>query len=183
MLTQTELKELIHYNPETGVFVWQPRARKWFESDRIWKAWNTRRAFRIAGYNALYQSIRINKKIYPAHRLAWLYVHGYLPEQVDHVKGETRDNRIVALEAADNASNHRNMKRQTRNTSGVTGVYFSNRKWLAQICYRGKRLHLGSFWNPDDAIAARKAAEVRFGFHENHGRVMKGRSGFSRHVR
>lgn len=89
-------------------------------------------------------------------------------EHVDHINGDTLDNRKSNLRNVDRSENQRNMSKSRANKSGVTGVFWSNRdkRWVATI----STTRLGSFINFDDAVAARKEAEVAHGFHSNHGR-------------
>ena len=83
MISQSELKKLLHYNPETGSFMW------------IVNGLN-RRAGREAGNvcpSHGYVRIGINRKLYKAHHLAYLYMTGELVESVDHRNGIRHDNR------------------------------------------------------------------------------------------
>lgn len=111
---------------------------------------------------------------YLAHRLAWFLYYGVEPiGQIDHINQNKTDNRIVNLRCVSNRENHRNMPIQKNNKSGLMGVHFSKlkRKWVSYIKVDGKRIHIGSFSGFFDACCARKSAEVKFGFHLNHGRV------------
>jgi len=94
------------------------------------------------------------------------------PDQIDHVNGVRTDNRIENLRSVTHAENGRNQAIPRNNTSGVMGVARRTRgkKWHAQIKVGGKQIHLGSFDDKDEAIAARAAADIEHGFHENHGR-------------
>ena len=113
MITQKELKDLLHYDPETGVFTW-------LKSGKGRKANGETR-----GLTNGYFTIRINWRQYKAHRLAWLYVYGVWPKgQIDHINHNTTDNRIANLREVTNQENHRNMSLSKNNTSGVTGVYW-----------------------------------------------------------
>ena len=120
-----------------------------------------------------YVSTEINGKFYRVHRLIFLYHHGYFPEQTDHINGIRDDNRISNLRDVSNQENHKNQKMYCTNTSGHMGVYWykRNKKWGAQIPVDGKGISLGLFTNKQDAITARKAGEIQYGFHENHGRT------------
>jgi len=68
---------------------------------------------------------------------------------------------------------------QNNNTSGVTGVYWNkrDRKWQAMIKVNNKQIHLGYFEGKTEAITARKIAEIKYGFHPNHGKQPAGLQG------
>jgi hypothetical protein len=164
-LTQELLQSLLSYNPETGEFTWLVRRGRC-------------PAGKIAGCltrNAdgkVYLRIRIDGKKYLAHRLVWLYSYGAWPEnQIDHIDQDSLNNRLSNLRDVSNAENHKNQKTYKNNSSGVTGVCFRNdmQKWMAQIKVNGKDIYLGLFDLKVDAITARKNADVKYGFHPNHG--------------
>ena len=175
-LSIDRLNELLDYDPVTGKLVWKRRARSEFSSDRICNSWNAKHA----GKEALttpsdhgYLTGRVNGRPLRAHRVIWAMVHGYWPDEVDHENGIKCDNRISNLRDVDSLTNSQNCSKRTDNTSGVTGVSFNkaDRKWRAYISVRGKVRSLGFFDEIDDAVSARKRAEVEFGYHENHGRM------------
>lgn len=93
-------------------------------------------------------------------------------EQIDHINHIRTDNRIVNLRKASNTENSRNASIGSNNTSGAVGVWFEKRRnaWVAEIKVDRRKIHIGQFDTFDAAVAARKAAEVEFGFHENHGK-------------
>lgn len=174
-LTQDRLKELLHYDPETGLFTWLPRGRKCFNSDKSHRAWNAKNANRIAGNTAGrgYCTIRHYAKNYAAHRLAFLYMTGEFPaHEVDHINGSYADNRWCNLRVVTHAENCRNAKRNTLNTSGHTGVSWHKRqrRWCAYIHANGKLNYIGCFTSVELALLARKQAELDFEYHYNHGR-------------
>jgi hypothetical protein len=155
MLTQDRLKEILAYDPETGVFQWETSPNSQV------------RAGDFAGYTRPdngYSIIIIDRKRYYAHRLAWFYVHGEWPLEIDHINRVRNDNRIENLREADRSINSRN--RRTTASSGYTGVYYSKlrKKWLASIKVGGKRKHLGVYDNPEDANVARKKHEREIGW-------------------
>ena len=85
------------------------------------------------------------------------------------------NNRIDNLRDVDHVTNGRNQRTPTNNTSGVCGVYQDRRrgkegKWIARIKVDYKAIHLGSFDTLEAASSTRKEAEIKYGFHENHGR-------------
>lgn len=113
---------------------------------------------------------------YPLHRVIWLMVHGSFPDSdTDHENGTQTDNRLSNLRACFHAENGKNRKRNSNNRSGAMGVYWHKliQKWCAKIKVNGRDKHLGSFTNKVDAIAARAAADIRYGYHYNHGRGRK----------
>jgi hypothetical protein len=163
MVTQARLKELFDYNPETGLFT------------RNISHTNSVKVGDIAGCKGKrgYWDIRVDGKNLKAHRLAWLYMYGELPEEfIDHIDHNKINNRISNLRCASRTENQRNLGMRSDNTSGITGVTWHSQrgKWLAQIWVNGKKVHLGVFLSIDDAARARKDAEIKYSFHENHGK-------------
>lgn len=163
MITQERLKELFYYNPQFGIFV-----RKVSTSTNA-------KVGDIAGHLNVNGYIRmsVDCKAYQAHRLVFLYMNGEFPEhQVDHIKGVRADNRWSQLTAATDTENQKNAKKRIDNTSGITGIYWhkSRKKWMPRISIDGKQRHLGRFTDFFEACCIRKSAELKHGYHENHGR-------------
>ena len=125
-----------------------------------------------SGNSGGYILIRFLGKKEKAHRLAFYYVLGYCPEEVDHINHIRSDNRWVNLRPVNRKINQKNKSKYKNNTSGTTGVFWNkkNKKWVAKIFINKKWLQLGAFNNKQDAITARKTAEITHGFHENHGK-------------
>lgn len=152
MLTKTRLHELLYYSQETGLFTWIKSA-------------GTRAVIgKEAGGadNSGYTRIMIDKVFYFAHRLAFLYVDGYLPENdVDHINGHKMDNRWENLRHVSRACNMQNSKVSNSNTSGFTGVSFNKTrgKWYARMYVNNKCLCLGSYDSPHEAALARITCE------------------------
>lgn len=98
----------------------------------------------------------ISKK-YAAHRLAYLYVNGTLPEQIDHIDGNRTNNRIENLRPSNNYLNSKNRRKRNDNSSGFTGVnyHIGHKMWVARINVNGKRITIGEFKEKEDAISAR----------------------------
>jgi len=120
-----------------------------------------------------YEHVSIFGALYYAHRVSWAIYYGKWPKgHIDHEQGDRSDNRISKMRNVTQVENAQNMKRFCTNTSGVTGVTWDKAvdKWAAQIKVNYVTKNLGRFTNKSDAIAARKAAEVKYGFHPNHGR-------------
>lgn len=170
------LHEFFDLNTTEGSMLWKQRGRKWFKSDRDWKAWNSLYAGRPAfstSNNWGYPRTRIFTKAFLAHRVVWAMTYGNWPSgQIDHINGDKTDNRIENLRIVTSRENHKNMPERADNTSGVKGVYWHKQrsKWHAEIIADGQKRSLGLFDKLEDAAAARKEAEREHGFHPNHGR-------------
>lgn len=137
-ITIGRLKELIRYDPETGVFVWLKT-----NSNR---APAGSRAGRDNGNG--YRRIMLDGRTYYEHHLAWFYIHEAWPEfEIDHQDGERSNNRISNLRPATHAQNGQNQPLRSTNTSGMHGVSWSkpHSKWTAYIWAGGKKKHLGLF--------------------------------------
>lgn len=176
------LRRLLQYQPDTGQLVWLPRDPMWFSPVHPWthKIWNKRwagvRAFTaIKKPNDPKQQYYVGAVLnvnYRACRVAWAIHHGEWPQyDVDHVNGNTLDDRIENLRDVPNAINHRNEAMSRNNTSGHNGVYWDRQtgKWRALIKVGFKSICLGRHVNFADAVAARKAADIRYGFTDRHG--------------
>ncbi len=154
-ITQTELKKLLHYDPNTGVFRWMSKAAKNVVIGTVAGSFHSRG----------YQCIRLRKKDYLGHRLAWLYTHGFFPPQgVDHINGVQGDNRITNLRVAGQGENLQNQRvPPAHNTSGFLGVSFhkQHRRWRAHIKMNRKYIHLGYFSTPQEAHQAYLKAKRR----------------------
>lgn len=170
------LRSVVTYNPKSGLFRWLHRPFDEFPDIRSARIWNARYkgkpAFE-ADRNG-YLAGKVDGVQYATHRLAWLYVNGCFPEdEIDHINGDRKDNRIANLRAVSRLENARNLKRYKSNSSGVQGVsrWPGKDLWRANIYYKGKHVHLGSFPTIEAAAAARREAESFYGFHLNHGRA------------
>lgn len=109
-----------------------------------------------------YLQIGIEGKAFLAHRLVWLYHHGYWPEnQVDHIDRDKLNNMIDNLREVSQSCNLRNTGNRSTNTSGVKGVHWSSgrRKWKVQISVSGSLVYLGIYQDFTEAVAHRLAAE------------------------
>jgi hypothetical protein len=163
MITRERLLERLDYNPETGVFTWKAKpVASWVD-----RRWNNRYAGQHAGYvNTMgYVAINIAKTMYLAHRLAWLYVHGELPDsELDHIDRNPSNNSISNLRQADRRTNNYNKGKQSNNTSGVKGATWNKAKgkWQVNIAYNGKNTYVGRFDTLEDAASAYEAAARRF---------------------
>lgn len=156
MITYERLREVLDYDEETGVFTWK-----------------VRNGFKMSGMEAGtinhdgYKRIAIDKRHYMAHRLAWLYIHGYFPEhEIDHIDRDPSNNKINNLRESSRSCNCSNRNVRSDSSSGVTGVLFrkDNGMWTSNIVILGKRTHLGQFKTKLNAAKARYMAELDSGF-------------------
>ncbi len=115
-----------------------------------------------------YKSIHIGGKRILTHRAIFIYHNGEIPKNyvIDHINGEPLDNRIENLRAVSKSQNNQNSKINVANTSGTIGVSFqkASQKWKSSIKLKGKDKYLGYFTDKDDAIKARKDAEIKYNF-------------------
>jgi hypothetical protein len=153
-LTALRLRELLDYDPDTGVFIRRVGVKGYSAGS-------------VAGcVNKLgYVQVRIDGTMYYAHRLAYLYMTGEWPaEQIDHRDTVRTNNAWANLRAATSSQNKMNSRRRRDNSSGVKGVMFDKSRgmWRAEIEHRGRRLHLGRFSSKSDAAKARRAAEIKY---------------------
>lgn len=173
--TQRKLKTLFSYNPDDGSLFWNGRPRSHFKCDQAFKAWNSKyknkKITSVCGRG--YVRVCIDYKRYKAHRIIWKMITGNDPEfEIDHINGIRTDNRRINLRSATSSENKRNQKLRKDNTSSVVGVSYLARekKWHAQVSIFGRHISLGNHSSFDAAVKARKRVEVKYGFHENHGR-------------
>lgn len=169
--SQEVLRQLLDYDPETGVLRWKERDGSWFPSTRIARGWNAKYAGAAAGRvseSTGYVQLTLFGCSRMAHRLIWKMEIGDDPDEVDHVDGDRSRNAWVNLRNVDRSTNQRNAKRRSDNSSGTVGVFWhrARQKWCARI--RGR--YIGVYENYGDAVAARRSAELDDKFHANHGR-------------
>ena len=175
VMTQKYLHECLDYDLDSGEFMWLERPRRHFKNKQAWSSFNTRFARKLTGTTLIkgYPYVRIDGKMYALHRLAFLYVWGWMPKEVDHVNQLRGDNSWDNLRPVTRLENTKNARLPKNNRSGYIGVskMTGRNKWRAQIGVNGKTLNLGHFDDIKDAIRARKIAEGHFGFHGNHGNI------------
>jgi hypothetical protein len=151
MLTAARLRELLHYDPETGIFTHIARRQSVVVGT-------------VAGNNAPngYRKHKIEGRSYTGHRLAWLYLHGDWPVgDVDHINGIRHDNRIANLRDVSRKTNRENM-RVAHGAVGLLGVSIKGKKFRADIGVDNKNVMLGIFDTPEEAHAAYVHAKRQF---------------------
>ena len=147
MITQDNLKEILLYDPKTGVWIWNHSGK-------------------VAGnvQKNGYRYIKIHKKLYQSSRLAHLYMTGNEPEHIiDHINGLTNDDRWENLREATLSQNQFNRRIGQNNKSGIKGVFWDKRsqRWVARLRKHGKTIYTGFFVDKNDAIAARIQSEIK----------------------
>jgi hypothetical protein len=156
MVTAERLREVLSYDPMTGVFVWKTPTGRRIRVGSVAGTVNPDTGYRI---------ITIDRRMYPAHRLAWLYEHGqWPPSALDHKNRIRDDNRMANLRPATRSQNRANSA-TVRNKSGFKGaVAYGKRHWQARIVIDGKSRNLGVFDTPAKAHAAYvSCAKAHFG--------------------
>lgn len=167
-LTQSRLKELLHYDPETGIFTHlTSRARgRYLVGQTV-----------NVNHSAGYRQVVLDKRHYYAHHLAFLYMTGVLPEyEVDHINGDRADNRWANLRDIVRRENTHNLGGpRTDNKSGFLGVSWHKpmKSWQARLYVNGVCHRLGYYRSPEVAHAAYLKAKDEL--HPTHMRLRNGR--------
>lgn len=148
-VTVERLRDLLNYDPETGVFTWRiGRKGRGCAAGAV--------AGRVRDHDG-YCRLGIDGERYFAHQLAWLHVHGeWANSDLDHINGQPDDNRIANLRIATGSENLANARRPCHNTSGFKGVSWHRvaGKWRATIKKNRVPIHIGHFTSAEDAHAA-----------------------------
>ncbi len=163
------LRQRLALCSETGALTWRA-------AENMPAAWNNRRAGTPAfcsRHKQGYANGKLDGRTYFAHRVVWAMSTGAWPAgEIDRVNHDKRDNRMPNLRLVTKQTNARNLPMLKNNTTGVTGVYRHARGgWHAAIRVEGRLGYLGRFRTKAEAVLARQTAEVRFAFHENHGKL------------
>jgi hypothetical protein len=150
-LTQKMLKEILRYDPDSGLFYWKVSLNKKIKRDEV------------AGclHSSGYIYIAIYKKLYLAHRLAYIYMTGKWPiKQIDHINGNRSDNRFINLRDSSNSENHQNRK----NTAILMGAHWvaKEKKYVSSITVNYHKIHLGTFSTAKDAHMAYCKAKKKY---------------------
>lgn len=177
-LSQAELCAVFDYEPDSGLLRWKAKSLLGGSSDVHAKSWNSARAGAVAGTKKLspgkeYTQVSVKGRLYRAHRLIWVMVHGSIDETlvIDHINGDGRDNRLANLRLVEHAENQKNITMRRDNRTGVMGVQWNpeKRKWQAKITSDRVIVFLGYHDSFEDAVTARRLSEKQLGFHQYHG--------------
>jgi len=143
------IAELLDYEPSTGFLRWKIGRPK--SSVGSLAGHTTAKGYRLIG---------IDGKLHKAHRICWLLYYGKNPDKhIDHINGDTSDNRICNLREADDKLNGQNQRKPHKDSvSGFLGVTKDTKPrkkpWKAQIFVNKKQKYLGNFFTPEEAHAA-----------------------------
>ncbi|MBJ9837899.1 HNH endonuclease [Citrobacter portucalensis] len=172
------LRECFLVEPSVGVLYWKERPLSHHKNEKYFKAWSSRFKGKPVGWLGKngYLYVTLNNKKYLVHRIVWALSNGHWPpNEIDHIDVNRANNSISNLREVTREQNHMNRALingpSRTNKTGCHGVTWHKKsgKWMAKIIYQNKSHYLGIFDDVEDAISARKAAEIQFGFHENHG--------------
>ena len=175
MITQQEIIDVLDYDPFTGKLYWKRRSLSMFNTERSCNSWNSQ----YAGKEAFttdngrgYKQGSINNKLYKAHRIIFMMVYGYWPDQIDHIDQNRSNNCLQNLREVSNTENQKNAKKRVDNTSGATGVTWNKltNAWYARIGVNGTKTTIGRFDTKQEAIEARLKAQNLYNYHPNHGK-------------
>lgn len=166
------LRQLLHYEPDTGKLFWLHRGSEWFSDGRYsakasCERWNNQYAGKEAfcSLRGGYFSGEIMRKSMFAHRVAWAVHYGTWPDQfIDHIDGNRKNNKIENLRCATKAQNCQNRGASNASISGFCGVSPSRRKkrgWAAYIHMGGRNVFLGNFACKIEAAKAYDAAAMK----------------------
>ena len=159
-IDQALVNKFFNYDPVSGELSWRLPTRRTHVGDVV-------RSLNNKGYLV----VGLAGKIILVHRVIWLMQTGVFPDQVDHIDHNRTNNSWVNLREVNNSDNQKNRSKSSNNTTGVTGVSVvkSTGMLKASIRVNNRTIHIGTYKSLTEAKAARKAAEVRYGFHTNHG--------------
>jgi hypothetical protein len=173
-LTQARLKELLDYNPETGVLTWIARTSK-FGKNRVGTI--------AGGFDAKgYRQIRVDGVLNLEHRLVWMYVHGEFPPPetpfIDHPAGDPSNNRLINLRLCTNTQNQGNRGKNSNNKSGFKGVswHIAAKSYCAQIVnpLTGKKECYYGYTTPEEASIVYQAKSIEYHgeFHKDDNKIL-----------
>ena len=157
------LRELMDYDPASGLLTWKNHpARK--DLSGLPCGGKNKDGYLICG---------VDGDQYSVHRIIYKWMTGKEPVVMDHINGKPNDNRWHNLRSVTPQENNLNAGLLKNNKSGESGVFFhkGQNRYHANVRIDRKSHHLGSFKTKDEAIAARKAANVLLGFSGRGGKA------------
>ena len=168
------LRKLFRYDQETGKLFYKQRTPEQYayskNPERAARAFNSRCAEKEAGTlnkESGYLTVYVERRLFPAHRVAFAIHHGHWPKHViDHINGNRADNRAENLRDVTNAENLRNRAYSPRGRSGEVGVYWNkrNKKWQARLYLKDRAPYFGDYDTVEEAAAVIAIARKALGF-------------------
>jgi hypothetical protein len=137
-----ELKKLLYYEPDTGLFRWK-FSRRGAQANSVAGSLHSRG----------YIHVKINQEVFKAHRLAWALHYNQDPGgmQIDHIDENKSNNKIINLRLAGHRENGANFGPQKNNKLGVKGIHCEKGKFKTRIKRNGKEYHLGTYDTIEEA--------------------------------
>lgn len=159
--SQARLRELMDYDPATGVLSWKQHPNRTDLNGRVCGA------ARKGGYLAC----SVDGYKFAVHRLIYKWMTGEEAVIMDHINGKPADNRWHNIRSVTPQENNLNQRLMANNKSGSCGVFYHEKqnRYHATVRIDKRSIHLGSFESEDEAKAARKAANKLLGFSDRHG--------------
>ena len=154
MIAQARVKELLDYEPATGAFRWRVNRRSYMGKARVG-------AIAGAPRHDGYVELRIDGELIHAHRLAFIWMTGVMPKEVDHINGDKSDQRWVNLRIATRSQNGVHKGANKNNKLGVKGVRRAKKKYEARIWRDGKTVTIGYFRTIEEAAAAYRRVSLK----------------------
>ncbi len=146
-LTVERLRAVFEYDPSSGLFL-----RNGAIAGCLFRRRNT----------DFYWLIGIDGKQYFAHRLAWFYMTGEWPAQIDHKNRNGLDNRWANLRLANYSQNRVNSPAQKHSRLKERGIHqIASGRYRVQLQKDGKSIHVGYFDSMIEAVSARNLAARR----------------------
>ena len=151
MINQERLKQVFSYDKDSGIFTHLRSYGRVKKGD-----------IPVTKDNSGYLLTSVDGKKYRQHQLAFLYVYGFMPKEIDHINGNKADNRISNLREVNRSQNNQNHKNLRKNNkTGFRGVSVTkNGKFLSRIYISGKSIDLGVFDNAESASIEYKKASL-----------------------
>lgn len=157
--TKADLIKVFDYNPNTGDLIHKLDTKN-----------NVKGTIATHKHNEGYLQISVGCKSYLAHRIIWFMLKDVWPDQIDHKNHIRSDNRLSNLSDVIHRKNQMNMSLKCNNSSGVNGVrVLPSKRYYSYIMVQGKQISLGTYDTLNEAKLARKNANIKYGFHKNHG--------------
>ncbi len=165
MISHEELKELIQYDPFKGIVTWKIKPCKNILA-------GSRAGAVVKSRKKSYRSIRIKGVVKREHCWIWYLVTGVYPDnEIDHLNGDGTDNRWSNIRKVNPSINRHNCRRFSNNKSGITGVFWSDKKntWFVTFCINKKQKRIAQRIDFFEACCIRKSLENKHGYNKQHG--------------